>query len=74
MRENLQALHLWFEGEAQVSGRNIELVYEASRCLQCGCCLEVCPNFLTGGLFTGMAGGVSMARLLAELPQKHGKI
>ena len=71
MRENLQALHLWFEGEAQISGRSGELAYEASRCLQCGCCLEVCPNFSADGLFTGMAGGIPMARLLAELPQKQ---
>ena len=73
MRENLQALRLWFEGEAQVSGRNVELAYETSRCLQCGCCLEVCPNFSADGLFTGMAGGVPMARLLAGMPEGQRK-
>lgn len=69
MRENLQTLRLWFEGEARGSEKTDGLAYEASRCLQCGCCLEVCPNYMADGPFTGMAGGVPMARLLAELPQ-----
>ena len=42
--------------------------YEASRCLQCGCCLEVCPNFDPEGTFFGMAAAVPVTRLLAELP------
>ena len=69
MRENLKTLRLWFEGEARTSEKTHELAYEASRCLQCGCCLEVCPNFMAGGPFAGMAGGAPMARLLAELPE-----
>lgn len=71
MRENLQALRLWFEGEAQTGDRSNEIAYEASRCLQCGCCLEVCPNYRADGAFTGMAGGVPMARILAELPERQ---
>ena len=43
-----------------------ETAYEASRCLECGCCLEVCPNFSTQGAFGGMATMVPFARLLAE--------
>ena len=73
MRKNLQELKLWFEDEARSSGKTSELAYEASRCLQCGCCLEVCPNFSADGLFAGMAGGVPMARLLAELPEEQRK-
>ena len=30
-----------------------ELQYKAGQCLQCGCCLEICPNFLTGKKFAG---------------------
>ena len=69
MRESLKTLRLWFEGEARADENTNELAYEASRCLQCGCCLEVCPNFMAGGKFAGMAGGAPMARLLAELPE-----
>lgn len=69
MQENLNTLRAWLEGEANMSEKTGELAYEASRCLQCGCCLEVCPNFSADDAFTGMAGGVPMARLLAELPE-----
>ena len=66
--EALATLRLWFEGEAAINQTAAELGYEASRCLQCGCCLEVCPNYMPGGKFAGMAGAVPMARLLAEAP------
>ena len=69
MWENLRTLRLWLIGDAQAGDRASELAYEASRCLQCGCCLEVCPNFAPGGAFTGMAGAVPASRLLAELPE-----
>lgn len=68
LQENLRDLRLWFEDRAQMDQRASELGYEASMCLQCGCCLEVCPNFAPGGAFTGMAGAVPMTRLLAEAP------
>ena len=71
MRESLKTLRLWLEGEARVSEKVNDIAYEASRCLQCGCCLEVCPNFMTDGTFAGMAGGAPMARLLTELPESQ---
>ena len=43
--------------------------YDASRCLQCGCCLEVCPNFEAGGKFYGAAAFVPVSRVLSELPK-----
>ena len=45
LRENLIALHNWLESEATKSRKTVDLAYDASRCIQCGCCLEVCPNF-----------------------------
>ena len=45
--------------------REDETAYEASRCIQCGLCLEVCPNYYREGTFSGMAGMAPMARLLA---------
>ncbi len=66
--ENLAAMRLWFTEDAVMHQRASEVGYEASRCLQCGCCLEVCPNFDPDGAFFGMAAGVPVTRLLAELP------
>ncbi|MBO6231192.1 MAG: succinate dehydrogenase/fumarate reductase iron-sulfur subunit [Ruminiclostridium sp.] len=40
--------------------------YDASRCLQCGCCLEVCPNFYAGGEFFGAAALAPASRLISE--------
>lgn len=68
LQENLAAMKLWFTEEAVQHQRAAEVGYEASRCLQCGCCLEVCPNFDPEGTFFGMAAGVPVTRLLAELP------
>lgn len=43
-----------------------ETAYEASRCIQCGLCLEVCPNYYREGDFAGMAGMAPLSRLLAK--------
>jgi len=72
MLQNLEAMQTWLEGAAETGERRSELGYEASRCLQCGCCLEVCPNFMPEGSFAGMAAAVPIARLLAQLPAGAG--
>ncbi|HAJ97678.1 MAG TPA: succinate dehydrogenase [Ruminococcus sp.] len=66
--ENLKTLRLWFAQQAQTDG---DIAYESSRCLQCGCCLEVCPNFYAGGEFFGMAGFVPISRILTALPESQ---
>ena len=70
MFENLKSIGLWLEKEARHTKRGEELAYEASRCLQCGCCLEVCPNFIPGEDFYSAASFVPTARVLSELPKK----
>ena len=62
--ENLQQIHQYFDSEAQVSEEQLELEHDASRCLQCGLCLEVCPNFACGSDFFGMAAAVPLGRKL----------
>lgn len=64
MRENLIRMHLWLEQDALEPAADQELAYDASRCLQCGICLEVCPNYYGGGPFTGLAAAVPAARVL----------
>ena len=73
MQENLKMMKLWFGGSAELTEKNTGISYEASRCLQCGCCLEVCPNFAPGGEFTGMAAAVPMTRLLSGLSGEERK-
>ena len=68
MYKNLETLRLWLDDSAEMGEEAAESAYESSRCLQCGCCLEVCPNFVSGGTFTGMASAIPMTRLLSELP------
>lgn len=70
MFENLKSIGLWLEKEARHTKRGEEIAYEASRCLQCGCCLEVCPNFIPGEDFYSAASFVPTARVLSELPKK----
>ncbi len=65
MFEALESAGLWLENGGTVGSENTDLGFEASRCLQCGCCLEVCPNFYVGGEFFGMAAAVPNTRLLA---------
>ena len=69
MFRRLEQLRLWLDREVRPEQRSSELAYEASRCLQCGCCLEVCPNFCPDGAFSGMASAIPASRLLAELPK-----
>ena len=70
MQESLKTLQLWFsrgEHEAQPAG------YEASLCLQCGCCLEVCPNWSLENSFAGMAAAVPMTRVLTAMDKEERK-
>ena len=71
LRENLRTIGAWLDDAAIVGERRGRMAFAASRCLQCGICLEVCPNFCAGDSFAGMAGFVPLARLLAELPREQ---
>lgn len=73
MKENLKQMKAWFEDEAIVSEKRNAVSYESSRCLQCGCCLEVCPNFMAGSSFFGMAGAMPFSRILNEMNKEELK-
>lgn len=66
--ENLKTMQLWMQEAAAAEGCAVDTAYEASRCLQCGCCLEICPNWYAGGAFFGTAAIVPTSRLLTTLP------
>lgn len=73
MQENAKTMKAWFTEETQVRNEDLEDTYEASRCLMCGCCLEVCPNFMSGDNFFGAAGMLAETRLLLSLPLSQRK-
>jgi succinate dehydrogenase / fumarate reductase iron-sulfur subunit len=62
--ERLKQARLWLEGKAFSSECRNEASYQSARCLMCGCCLEVCPNFGAGGDFSGAALSVNAYRVL----------
>lgn len=65
--EMLRNMKLWTQEKTQYTyGQDYELQYQAGQCLQCGCCLEVCPNFLAGGSFGGAS---AMAEAYGSIEQ-----
>ena len=64
MMEKLGELKVWFREDAL--GLEEDTAFEASKCLQCGLCLEVCPNFYPGGKFAGMAAMAPQARIISK--------
>ena len=71
MMENLKTMNAWLREDTHQNENQASIAYEASRCMQCGLCLEICPNFYAGGYFFGMASIIPMSRLLAEVPIKE---
>ena len=72
--ESLKEISLWLEGNARMKPETHEYRYSSAKCLMCGCCLEVCPNFRVGGRFTGAVTPVNMYRILDEQEKNgHGK-
>lgn len=67
--EQLKRLTLWLEGEAYMADCTHEQRYQSARCLMCGCCLEVCPNFSVEGDFAGAVAAVNAFRILDEEQQ-----
>lgn len=69
--ERMKELDVWIEGDSGLQGE--EISYEATRCIKCGLCLEVCPNFYREGAFGGMAAMAEQAALLAKIPPEQRK-
>ena len=69
--DNLKKMKVWSESEFSADDKNNSLMYEASRCLQCGCCLEICPNFAAGGNFFGTSAMVQASRILTGVDKRY---
>lgn len=62
LQENLREMKVWPNGDMTVSDKNNKVSYDSSLCIQCGCCLEVCPNFDFSSSFFGAAAFVPATR------------
>jgi succinate dehydrogenase / fumarate reductase iron-sulfur subunit len=51
--ENLTKAKAYLENRAESSEKHHEQQYSVAKCLKCGLCLEVCPNYHPGGEFYG---------------------
>jgi succinate dehydrogenase / fumarate reductase iron-sulfur subunit len=64
MFESLKTLETFLKSEAYQSTTTHTLRYTSAKCIMCGCCLEVCPNFSTSDKFMGAVGAVNAFRIL----------
>ncbi len=62
--DRLKKSKVWFESEANTC--NEDTAFEAGKCLQCGLCLEVCPNFYNEGEYGGMALMSGMTQIMSK--------
>ena len=70
MFDILRNMKVWTQEKAQSSyGQDYDLQYKSGQCLQCGCCLEVCPNFFAGGNFGGAAAMVEAYKSIEQNEQ-----
>ena len=53
IQENLTATNMYIEAYKPMPGEDHEHQYTAAKCLKCGLCLEVCPNYVNGKTFFG---------------------
>ena len=51
--ENLKKAKVYLENNAENNGKHYAQQYSTAKCLKCGLCLEVCPNYHPGGAFFG---------------------
>ena len=65
--DTLKKMKLWLEEKNWSDySWNRDLQYKAGQCLQCGCCLEICPNFLAGENFAGAAAMVNAYKAIEQ--------
>jgi succinate dehydrogenase / fumarate reductase iron-sulfur subunit len=52
--ENLKHIQAWLDEDTDIQNEgDSSLRYDCAKCMKCGLCLEVCPNYRTGKRFFG---------------------
>ena len=55
IQENLKKANAYIGEYEGADPKEYDHMYAAGKCLKCGLCLEVCPNYLDGSTFYGAA-------------------
>ena len=55
IQENLKKANAYIESFTGADNREFDQMYAAAKCLKCGLCMEVCPNYKAGKNFYGAA-------------------
>lgn len=69
--DRLKNLEIFLEKDASNNNDTRDLRYMSSKCMMCGCCLEVCPNFNVNSEFTGALGAVNAYRIINQEEKSH---
>ena len=70
--ENLKEAKVYLKTDVENKSVHYEQQYSTAKCLKCGLCLEVCPNYHPGGAFFG-AVLANESYLVTSQSKKDGK-
>ena len=68
--ENLIRAKAYLDSAAKNDGHQHEQQYSVAKCLKCGLCLEVCPNYRPGGDFFGAVLANESYLIASQSPDK----
>ena len=74
IHENLKQANVYIGEYRPDAGGNHALQYAAAKCLKCGLCLEVCPNYAGGKNFFGAAFANDCYLVASRNPSKARQI
>lgn len=72
--ENLTKAKAYLENAAQSNKKDYTQQYSVAKCLKCGLCLEVCPNYHPGAAFYGAILANEAYLLASQTTDKKPKI
>lgn len=74
MFHKMKEMKVWMDEKASSDFLwNRDLQRKAGQCLQCGCCLEVCPIFFAGGKFSGASAMIEAYRAIEQNSKNEHK-
>lgn len=71
--EKIKKYKLFLENEAHIQKEKVEDLYDSSKCLMCGICLEVCPSYQRNGDFGGAVMMNAAFRIINQTKDENEK-